>query len=99
MKSVKLELPARLHKQLKLWLIECEQSQSDMFCYLVDHLPPAPKFEPRSDLLNYLSVYQNQTFLRKNYSKDDIRMLELIARGVIKPNADEQKLIDKLLKP
>ena len=99
MKSVKLELPARLHKKLKQWLLDCEQTQADMFCYLVDNLPPAPKLKPNSLLLNYLSEYKNTQALRKSLSPDDIRVLELVARGIVKPTPDEQKLIDKLLGP
>lgn len=99
MKSAKIELPARLHKKLKMWLLECDQMQSDMFCYLIDNLPPVPQFKPNSRLINYLKEYKNQVTLKKQYSTDDLKILDLVARGIIKPTPDEEKLIDKLLGP
>jgi len=100
MKSVKLLLPARLHRELKLWLIDRGGiSQTDMLCYLIDNLPPMPIFKPNSRLLNYLAVYKNQVELKKIYSTDELKMFDLIGRGIVQPTPDEQKIIDKLIGP
>lgn len=99
MKSAKIEMPSRLYKKMKMWLLDCNHQQSEMFCYLIDNLPAPPQLKPNSRLDTYLKVYDNQISIKKQYGTEILKTLELISKGLIVATTDEQKIIDKLIGP
>lgn len=96
MKSLKVDMPDRIHKKIKQWVVNAEDelTQTELLIYIFDNLHdiPIPKVKPNSVLLSALEKPA------KWLSIDQRRTLELIGKGVVKATPDEQKLIDKLIK-
>lgn len=96
MKSVKIDMPDRVHRKIKQWVVlsENDVTQADLLIYLFENLAsvPMPKLKPDPVLLSALKKPP------KGLTVDQRKTLELIGKGVIKAIPDEQKLIDRLLK-
>lgn len=96
MKSLKVDMPDRIHKKIKQWVVNAEDelTQTELLIYIFDniHNLPIPKVKPNPILLSALEKPV------KWLSLDQRRTLELIGKGIIKPTQDEQKLADKLIK-
>ena len=94
--NLKIELPIRTHQKIRKWVAECESriSQADLLVYIFENLPAMPKLVPNSEVANLLA----QPGALKGLTNDEKKVLQLIAKGIIKPSKDDERLIDRIAK-
>lgn len=94
--NLKIEIPVRTHQKIRKWVAECESrtSQADLLIYAFENLPAMPRLVPNSEVSNLL---KNPGAL-KGLTPDEKKVLQLIAKGIIKATPDDIKLIEKISK-
>jgi hypothetical protein len=93
---LKTEIPARTHQKIRLWVAQCEDrlSQADLLIYAFENLPPMPKLVPNSAVANLIK----KPGALKGLTPDEKKVLNLIAKGIIKATTEDKQLIEKITK-
>ena len=95
MKRMSLNIPDRIYRKWKLWmaLTEAKATQEDWICWLFENLPDIPTDIKQDEaLLEILDTAKSKL----NYSLDQKKIAELIAKGLLDPTDEEKEMVHKL---